>query len=237
MAGVLQSQKLLISPGRNKRLNTRQMPRQPPIRFGVGHAQPRPGGACAHEQSDYKSAGRRQQGATGLSSARPRQVNVLSMATGIVNAENGNLSGGEVGTFWNHTFENVDSPLTYCTIGEDAFRGALDYSVKGKRVGDRELRVRHLKEREQVEGCQVLFIRTAQRVRQAEQLTNASGRPVLTVGETEHFARDGGIIGFCLEEQKVRFEINLNAAEQAQLKISAKLLSLAKTVPGNSRGD
>ena len=134
-------------------------------------------------------------------------------------------------------FENVDSPLTYCTIGEDAFRGALDDSVKGKRVGDRELRVRHLKEREQVEGCQVLFIGAAQRARQSEQLTNASGRPVLTVGETEHFARDGGIIGFCLEEQKVRFEINLNAAEQAQLKISAKLLSLAKSVPGNSRGD
>jgi hypothetical protein len=35
---------------------------------------------------------------------RPRQANVLSMATGIVNAENGNLSGGEVGTFWNHTY-------------------------------------------------------------------------------------------------------------------------------------
>jgi hypothetical protein len=47
----------------------------------------------------------------------------------------------------------------------------------------------------------------------------------------------GQIIGFCLEEKKVRFEINLDAAEQAQLKISAKLLSLAKTVLGNSRGD
>jgi YfiR/HmsC-like len=68
-------------------------------------------------------------------------------------------------------------------------------------------------------------------------LANASGRPVLTVGETQHFARDGGIIGSRLEEKKVRFGINLNEAEQAQLKISAKLLSLAKTVLGNSRGD
>jgi YfiR/HmsC-like len=132
-------------------------------------------------------------------------VNVLSIAPGIVNAENGNLSGGDVGTFWNHTysekaasalqvsfdrcerdvpreggvfvsfrairgmapgaFEDVDSLLTYSTIGEDAFRRALDQSVKGKRVGDRELRVRHLKEREQLEGCQVLFIEAAQRAR------------------------------------------------------------------------
>jgi hypothetical protein len=134
-------------------------------------------------------------------------------------------------------FDDADSPLTYCTIGEDAFRGALDESVKGKRVGNRELRVRHLKERERIEGCQVLFIAAAQRARQGEELANASGRPVLTVGETEHFARDGGIIGFCLEQKKVRFEINLIAAEQAQLKISAKLLSLAKTVLGNPRGD
>jgi hypothetical protein len=57
------------------------------------------------------------------------------------------------------------------------------------------------------------------------------------VGETEHFAQQGGIIGFCLEEEKVRFEINLDAAGVAQLRISAKLLTLAKTVLGTSRGD
>jgi hypothetical protein len=134
-------------------------------------------------------------------------------------------------------FKNADSPLTYCTIGEDAFRGALDESVKGKRIGNRELRVRHLKEREQIDGCQVLFIALTQKSRQGEELASASGRPVLTVGETDHFARDGGVIGFFLEEKKMRFEINLNAAEQAQLKISAKLLSLAKTVLGSPRGD
>jgi len=134
-------------------------------------------------------------------------------------------------------FKDADSPLTYCTIGEDAFRGSLDESVKGKRIGNHELRVRHLKERERIDGCHVLFLSTVQRGLQAELLASANGHPVLTVGETEHFVQQGGIIGFCLEDKKIRFEINLAPAGRAQLKISAKLLALAKTVLGNPRED
>jgi hypothetical protein len=134
-------------------------------------------------------------------------------------------------------FKDANSPLTYCTIGEDAFRGALDESVKGKSVGNRPLQVQHLKERAQIEGCQVLFIAAAEKSRQGEELATANGHPVLTVGETEHFAQQGGIIGFCLEQNKIRFEINLEAAGRAKLKISARLLTLAKTVIGNGRGN
>ncbi len=134
-------------------------------------------------------------------------------------------------------FLSAESPLTYCTVGEDVFGGALDESVKGKRIGNRALRVLHLREREPINGCQVLFIAAAQKRRQTEELASVNGRPMLTVGETEDFAEQGGIIGFCLEEKKVRFEINVGAAEKARLKISAKLLALAKTVLGSQRGD
>jgi YfiR/HmsC-like len=71
----------------------------------------------------------------------------------------------------------------------------------------------------------------------AERRGGLSARPVLTVGETAHFVQDGGIVGFRLEEKKVRFEINVGAAEKARLKVSAKLLALAKTVLGNPRRD
>ena len=134
-------------------------------------------------------------------------------------------------------FLSAESPLTYCTVGEDVFRGALDESVKGKRIGNRPLRVLHLREREPINGCQVLFIGAAQKGRQTEELASANGRPMLTVGETAEFAQEGGMIGFCLEEKKVRFEINVGAAERARLKISAKLLALAKTVLGSAKGD
>jgi len=135
------------------------------------------------------------------------------------------------------TFKDSDTPLTYCTVGEDVFRGALEESVMGKRVNNRPLRVAHLREREPIDGCQVLFIAGAPKGRRADELAIAKGHAVLTVGETEYFARDGGIIGFLLEENKVRFEINLNAAHKAQLKVSARLLALAKTVLGSQRGD
>ena len=134
-------------------------------------------------------------------------------------------------------FADANSPLTYCTIGEDSFGGALDESVNGKSIGNRRLQVKHVKEPGQIAGCQVLFIAAGEKKRHGEELAIASKRPVLTVGETDGFATEGGIIGFCREQNKIRFEINLDAAGKAQLKISAKLLSLAKTVIGSPRGN
>ncbi len=67
-------------------------------------------------------------------------------------------------------------------------------------------------------------------------LEDVKGNSVLTVGESGHFAQEGGMIGFCLEENKIRFEINLEAAQKAQLKISSRLLALAKSVIGGQRG-
>jgi hypothetical protein len=135
------------------------------------------------------------------------------------------------------TFKDAGTPLTYCTIGEDPFRGVLDQSLGGKSIGTRPLRVRHLKEPQEVQGCQVLFIATGEKKRFAEAMASANGHPVLTVGESEHFAQEGGIIGFYLEENKIRFEVNLDAADKANLRISARLLVLAKTVIGKLRGN
>ena len=56
------------------------------------------------------------------------------------------------------------------------------------------------------------------------------GTSVLTVGDEEGFARRGGVINFLFENDRVRFEINVDAATRARLKISAKLLALAKLV-------
>jgi hypothetical protein len=130
-------------------------------------------------------------------------------------------------------FHDPTSPLTYCTIGDDPFRGALEESVQGKIVGTRSLQVQHLKGRQQIAGCHILFIGAAEKKHFAEDLSGAAGHAVLSVGEAEHFAQSGGIIGFVVENNKVRFEINVETAEKAKLKISSRLLSLAKTVIGN----
>lgn len=135
------------------------------------------------------------------------------------------------------TFQQADSPITYCTIGEDPFRGALDASLEGKKLGARPFRVRHLQKAKEAPGCQVLFIGAEEKKSLAETLSSVEGRATLTVGETEHFADDGGMIGFCVEQNKMRFEINVEKAERAHLKISARLLALARKVVGSPRGD
>ncbi|HXN29428.1 MAG TPA: YfiR family protein [Candidatus Acidoferrales bacterium] len=133
--------------------------------------------------------------------------------------------GGEPG--------NQADPLTLCMLGEDPFRGDLEVTLEGKSVGSRPLRVRHLKPAEGFQGCQVLFVGRRDAARLGRVLEELKDGPTLTVGESDGFVEQGGMIGFCLVENKVRFEINVQAAEQAKLRISSRLLLLAQTVIGN----
>jgi hypothetical protein len=132
-------------------------------------------------------------------------------------------------------FKDANAPLIFCTLGEDEFHGALDDSINGKTIENRPLRVQHLKQLQEVEGCQVIFISANEKKRIPALLASLKGSPVLTVGESEHFAQEGGMIGLFLEENKIRFEINLASAEHAKLKLSSRLLALAKTVLGVSK--
>jgi hypothetical protein len=134
------------------------------------------------------------------------------------------------------TFRDASSPLTYCTVGADPFRGSLDAGISGKTIGTRPLQVTHLQQPQNFRGCQILFIGAGDKKLAATVLTRLKGTPILTVGESQDFAQDGGMIGFLLEENKIRFEINLDAVEHAKLKLSSRLLALAKRVIGGQRG-
>ncbi len=129
-----------------------------------------------------------------------------------------------------------NDPFTICTLGEDRFRGALDKIVEGKEWNGRPLSVRRLKNAQDARDCRILFISSSETARLPRIFESLQGASVLTVGETEGFTRKGGIINFTLEEDRVRFEINVNAARAAGLKISSRLLSLAKIIGGRGAG-
>jgi hypothetical protein len=131
--------------------------------------------------------------------------------------------------------KDASSPLVYCTIGEDPFRGALDATLKGKTIGGHSVEVRHLQKVSP--GCHLVFIGEAEKKQIPATLGMLKGSPALTVGESPGFAQQGGMIGLFLEENKIRFEINLETTTQANLKISARLLALAKRVIGGPRGN
>ena len=112
----------------------------------------------------------------------------------------------------------------------------LEGTVAGKVIGNRVIRIRHLGRAQDAQTCQILFIGRAQSKRIAQLVAGLRNAPILTVGETAGFLDAGGMICFVLEGNKVRFEINVQAAESARLKIGSRLLILAEHVTGENRG-
>jgi len=134
-----------------------------------------------------------------------------------------------------NTLTGADNSLFICTLGDDPFQGALESTVEGKAIGNRVIHIRHLKQPEDLPGCRILFLAKAQSKRIPMLLADLRNAPVLTVGETPGFLGAGGMICFRLEDNKVRFDINLDAAQSAGLKIGSRLLVLAQMVIGESR--
>lgn len=128
-------------------------------------------------------------------------------------------------------FNGERSPLSICVYGADPFGDTLDNVVRGETVGERGLLVQRPDSLDDLRDCHVLFVSRSERGRMPEILARVAGEPVLTVGDADGFLKAGGVINFVLEENKVRFLINPEAAERNRLKISSKLLRLAKTSP------
>ena len=124
-------------------------------------------------------------------------------------------------------FPSPNAPFNICILGDDPFGEDLDQIAGGEQVNGRKITIQRLRSAPAPNVCSVLFI--AGSVTRPEIPANL-GPGLLTVGEGEHFIRDGGMIAFILENRRVRFDINRAAAENAGLKISSKLLSVAREV-------
>ena len=131
-------------------------------------------------------------------------------------------------------FSQADSPIVIGVLGTDPFGNVLDRIVEGKKLGPRGFVVRRYKwgkDVKELRDCKILFVSASERTHVDEILQSVKGLPILTVGETPGFAERGGVIRFTLEDNRVRFEVNVAAAHQADLNISSRLLTLAKIIP------
>jgi hypothetical protein len=129
------------------------------------------------------------------------------------------------------TFPNERAPLVIGVLGVDPFDGILDEIARTKRVEGRPIAIRRFATMAEYKPCQILFVTASVSPEQkALAFEKAQGTTLLLVGEEPGFAERGGKINFFLDENKVRFEINMEIAKQDRLKISSKLLSLAKIV-------
>lgn len=127
-------------------------------------------------------------------------------------------------------FTNAEAPLQICVIGQDPFGAEFAQSVTNKIVNGHRIELVHPKDVHEARACQILFIAVSEKKRIPEILQGLKGTSVLTVADIPNFVETGGIINFILDQDRVRFEINLKAAEVAHLKLSARLLTVAKLV-------
>ena len=115
--------------------------------------------------------------------------------------------------------------LYVCVLGPSPFQGALK-SIDGSQVGGRRVTVRHLEETEDAQSCHAVFV--SPKAPASKLLSALPSTGVLTVGESSTFTRHGGMIRFFETKNNIRFEVNLAAVQQANLKISSKMLKLAR---------
>lgn len=128
-------------------------------------------------------------------------------------------------------FSQANSPIVIGVLGADPFQGMLDDVLRGKQVNGREFVVRHLKWGDDLRSCNILFVSSSERAHFDDVFRLIKGLPILTIADTPGFAQRGGIINFVLEDNKVRFDINVSAARQANISISSRLLALARIIP------
>jgi YfiR/HmsC-like len=124
-------------------------------------------------------------------------------------------------------FADPAAPFAICVLGADPFGQALDEIVAGESVGGRRLTIRRIGQTPAPQACQLVFFGVTD-----QRLAASPGRlgpGVLTVGEGQSFLREGGMIAFVIDQHRVRFDINPAAAEGAALKLSSKLLGVARS--------
>jgi len=126
------------------------------------------------------------------------------------------------------TFGDARDPFTICVAGDNSFGSSLDDEVRGKTVANRPILVRLVSSPVQARKCQILFVSFSERKRERGLLEALKGTSVLTVGDTDDFTADGGIVQFKMKGARIRIEIDTGAAERANLRISSRLLSLAE---------
>ena len=124
---------------------------------------------------------------------------------------------------------NSDS-LQICVLGKDPFGPVLEATVAGESINGKKITVKRLVKIEDGPDCRILFISSSEQKRIRTILVVAQSRGMLTVSDLTNFLQEGGIIQFITQEDRIRFEVNLGAAEQSHLILSSQLLKVASRV-------
>lgn len=131
---------------------------------------------------------------------------------------------------------STQSPFLICVRGDFSFGTSLAELSRGAAPHGRRVEVKWTHNDHELRNCQILFVSRSESKHYAKLLQAVEGAGVLTVGETPDFLAAGGMISFAVEREALKFEVNLVAADNACLKISSRLLVLARRVVNRTGG-
>lgn len=130
---------------------------------------------------------------------------------------------------------NNDSTFTICVLGQDPFGPILDATFAGDSIDGKPVVTRRLSKPQEAADCRILFINSTERKHLQEILVALDEKAILTVSDMPDFSRQGGMIQFVFDGERVRFEVNLASTKNARLTLSSELLKVARTVITNDR--
>jgi YfiR/HmsC-like len=129
-----------------------------------------------------------------------------------------------------NAFQDDRTPMAVCVFRYDPFGSVLDEIMRGKNINNRELLARRISDFPELNTCQVVFVSEREGKLLPEVLNSLKGSSALVIGEAGDFAERGGGIQFFLEDNRLRFAVNVDALQRARLTASSKLLALARIV-------
>ena len=130
-------------------------------------------------------------------------------------------------------FPSAQAPFLICILGESSFGPSLAEFTRGTVAQGRHVEVRWARPVQDLRACQILFISRSKRKQYEKVLEVVRGSSALTIGETPDFIDAGGAVGLSFELETLHVEVNLRAANDAHLKISSRMLALARRVLNN----
>jgi hypothetical protein len=137
---------------------------------------------------------------------------------------------------WPETaFDHESSPVRVCLLADAHFLEKAQETIVDRKANGRPVLIEPRTSPQSLDGCHVLYIDADHADQHASILSSSEGRSIFTLSDTAGFAEMGGVANFFPVGKKLRFEINLRAAEDANLKLSARLLRVSKVLDGTGR--
>jgi len=135
---------------------------------------------------------------------------------------------------WPANNTSPSDTFNICVLGSDPFGEVLDSTVSGERIEGRKVTVRRVSSAAEAASCRIAFVGRSEEGRLGAIMPALGRSPVLTVSDITGFVDREGIIEFVMDHDRVRFEVNLAAAQRAGLTLSSELLKVATSVKGQS---